>query len=146
VSRVVYTAEAYVEGGREQGHGRTPDGALEVDLRVPRELGGAGGGANPEQLFAIGYAACFESAVSSIARRRRIETGTVGIGARVSLVAMSDDRYGLAVELDVTLPGMTDEARAADLVTEAHGVCPYSNATRGNVEVALTANGRPVTA
>ena len=73
MSRVVYTAEAYVEGGREQGHARTSDGALELDLRVPRELGGAGGGANPEQLFAIGYAACFESAVSSIARRRRIE-------------------------------------------------------------------------
>jgi osmotically inducible protein OsmC len=83
---IVYTAEAYVTGGRAEGHGRTSDGALEVDLRMPREMGGGGGGTNPEQLFAIGYAACFESSLGVVARRRRQEVGDVAIDSKVMLL------------------------------------------------------------
>ena len=81
----LYTAEAHVTGGRAQGHGRSSDGTLEVDLRVPVELGGEGGGTNPEELFAVGYAACFESALGVVARRRRLETGDVAIESKVTL-------------------------------------------------------------
>jgi Ohr subfamily peroxiredoxin len=137
----LYTAEATVTGGRDAGHARTSDGALEVDLRTPPELGGPGGGANPEQLFAIGYAACFESAIKTVARRTDTTADDVRIDARVSLVTDPDRTFGLAVELDVALPSVGDDA-AAEIVRAAHQVCPYSNATRGNIEVALSANGR----
>ena len=143
MSKVVYTAEAHVTGGRAEGHGKTSDGLLEVDLRVPTELGGDGTGTNPEQLFAVGYAACFEGALGTVARRSKAETGDVGIDSKVSLVAEDDRTFTIAVELHVTLPSVEDEA-AVELVREAHKVCPYSNATRGNVEVTLTANGNPV--
>jgi len=143
VSKVVYTAEAHVTGGRAEGHGRTSDGALEVDLRLPAEMGGADEGTNPEQLFAVGYAACFEGALGAVARRSKAETGDVGIESKVALVAEDDRTFSIAVELHVSLPSVEDEA-AAELVREAHKVCPYSNATRGNVEVTLTANGNPV--
>jgi Ohr subfamily peroxiredoxin len=143
VSKVVYTAEAHVTGGRADGHGTTSDGTLEIDLRLPAEMGGAGDGTNPEQLFAVGYAACFEGALGAVARRSKAETGDVGIDSKVSLVAQDDRTFTLAVELHVTLPSVEDEA-AAELVREAHKVCPYSNATRGNIEVTLTANGKPV--
>jgi Ohr subfamily peroxiredoxin len=141
MSSTVYTAEATVRGGRFDGHARTSDGSLDLVLRAPRELGGEGGGANPEQLFAIGYAACFASALGTAARRARIELGEVNITARVSLVTMSERRFGLAVELDVMLPTLEEATTAAAIVAAAHEVCPYSNATRGNVEVTLTANG-----
>jgi osmotically inducible protein OsmC len=144
MAKVLYTAEATVTGGRVQGHGRSSDGALEVDLRTPSELGGEGGGTNPEQLFAVGYAACFESALGTVARRRRVEAGDVSIDSRVSLVPGEDRSFGLAVELHVTLPSLEDPAQAVELVEAAHQVCPYSNATRGNIDVVLTANGRPV--
>jgi lipoyl-dependent peroxiredoxin len=101
---VLYTAEAHVTGGRAAGHGRTSDGALEVDLRSPRELGGDGGGTNPEQLFAIGYAACFESALGAVARRRHVEIGDVAIDARVMLMPHRDRSFKLGVALAVTLP------------------------------------------
>ncbi|MDX6623853.1 MAG: lipoyl-dependent peroxiredoxin [Solirubrobacterales bacterium] len=143
MSKVVYTAEAHVTGGRADGHGTTSDGTLEIDLRLPAEMGGAGDGTNPEQLFAVGYAACFEGALGAVARRSKAETGDVGIDSKVSLVAQDDRTFTLAVELHVTLPSVEDEA-AAELVREAHKVCPYSNATRGNIEVTLTANGKPV--
>jgi lipoyl-dependent peroxiredoxin len=139
----LYTAEATVTGGRDQGHGRTSDGALDVQLRSPVELGGEGGGTNPEQLFAVGYAACFEGALKTVARRRKLSADDASIDSRVSLGPDEDRRFTIAVELDVTLPGF-DEDGAADLVRAAHEVCPYSNATRGNIEVALTANGRPL--
>ncbi|HWC08875.1 MAG TPA: Ohr family peroxiredoxin, partial [Solirubrobacterales bacterium] len=116
---------------------------LEVDIRIPKDLGGPGGGTNPEQLFAVGYAACFEGALGAVARRSKAETGDVGIDSKVALVAQDDRTFTLAVELHVTLPSVEDEA-AAELVREAHKVCPYSNATRGNIEVTLTANGKPV--
>jgi osmotically inducible protein OsmC len=141
-TRIIYTAEAHVTGGRAEGHGRTSDGALEVDLRVPEELGGSGGGTNPEQLFAVGYAACFESAIGAVARRRRQEAGDVAIDSTVTLIPTEDRAFKLGVALDVTLPSVEDPDEAVELVRAAHLVCPYSNATRGNIEVSLTANGR----
>jgi Ohr subfamily peroxiredoxin len=143
-SRVLYTAEATVTGGRANGHGRTSDGVLDVQLRRPKEMGGEGGGTNPEQLFAVGYAACFESAIGAVGRREHIEVGEVSIRSRVSLLPAEDRTYTLAVELDVTLPLIQDPERAARIVAAAHRVCPYSNATRGNIEVTLTANGHNV--
>jgi osmotically inducible protein OsmC len=143
-TRTLYTAEAHVTGGRAEGHGRTSDGALEVDLRVPEELGGNGGGTNPEQLFAVGYAACFESALGAVARRRRLDAGDVAIDSKVMLLPGDDRTYKLAVTLEVTLPSVEDPEEAVDLVRAAHEVCPYSNATRGNIDVALSANGRDV--
>jgi lipoyl-dependent peroxiredoxin len=141
-ARVIYTAEAHVTGGRTDGHGRTSDGALEVDLRVPAEMGGSGGGTNPEQLFAVGYAACFESALGTAGRRRRQEVGDVAIDSRVMLIPTPERTYRLAVELAITLPSVADPDEAEALVRAAHEVCPYSNATRGNIDVALTVNGR----
>jgi Ohr subfamily peroxiredoxin len=135
----LYTAEAHVTGGRAAGHGRTTDGMLEVDLRAPQELGGNGDGTNPEQLFAIGYAACFESALGAVARRRHVEVGDVAIDARVMLLPAADRSFTVAVALAVMLPAIDDPDEAVELVQAAHAVCPYSNATRGNIEVALSA-------
>jgi lipoyl-dependent peroxiredoxin len=139
--KVLYTAEANVTGGRDAGHGRTSDGALDVQLRSPVELGGEGGGTNPEQLFAVGYAACFEGAVKAIGRRQKVEVDDVSIDAKVSLGPGEDRSFIVAVQLDVTLPQLDDD-QAAEIVTAAHQVCPYSNATRGNIDVGLSANGR----
>lgn len=143
MGKVLYTAEAHVTGGRVAGHGRTSDGALEVDLRTPSELGGEGGGTNPEQLFAVGYAACFESALAAVARRQKLEPGEIEIDSKAMLVTGENRSFTVAVELAVTLPSLEGES-AVELVRAAHAVCPYSNATRGNIEVELTANGTPV--
>jgi Ohr subfamily peroxiredoxin len=140
----IYTAEAHVTGGREAGHGRTSDGNLEVDLRVPKEMGGSGGGTNPEQLFAVGYAACFESALGVVARRRGYEAGDVAIDSHVSLLPTHERGFKLRVSLAVTLPSVADAQEAVSLVRAADQVCPYSNATRGNVDVSFTVNGRPL--
>jgi lipoyl-dependent peroxiredoxin len=144
MSKVLYTAEAHVTGGRAEGHGRTGDGALEVDLRTPTEMGGEGGGTNPEQLFAVGYAACFEGAIGVVGKRLRAEVGDVGIDSEVSLITTEDRGFGIAAELHVSLPSVEEAETAAEIVREAHKVCPYSNATRGNIDVVLTANGQPV--
>jgi lipoyl-dependent peroxiredoxin len=144
MANTIYTAQAHVTGGRVNGHGRSADGALEVDLRLPVEMGGQGGGTNPEELFAVGYAACFEGAIGTVARRAKEETGDVSIDSKVSLVTTEDRAFTVAVELDVNLAGVDDPAKAVELVAAAHKVCPYSNATRGNIEVTLTANGEPV--
>jgi Ohr subfamily peroxiredoxin len=143
-NRVLYTAHAHVTGGRTHGHGRTDDGALEVDLRRPTEMGGEGGGTNPEQLFAVGYAACFEGALGAAARRERLTIDDAAIESSVSLMPTEERGFKLAVELDVTLPSVQDSEQAIALVGAAHRICPYSNATRGNIEVTLTANGAPV--
>lgn len=143
-TKILYTAEATVTGGRGEGHGVTSDGALEVDLRLPAELGGQGGGTNPEQLFAIGYAACFEGALGAVARRARVDAGDAVIDARVSLLPNEARGFELSVELDVRLPSVEDADQAVELVRAAHQVCPYSNATRGNIPVTLIANGRRV--
>ena len=140
MAKVVYTAEATVTGGREQGHGKTSDGALDVQLRPPTE----GGGTNPEQLFAVGYAACFEGAIGVAARREKAEVGDASIESKVSLITTENRGFNVAVELDVTLPEVQDAEEAKKIVAAAHQICPYSNATRGNVEVTLIANGQPV--
>jgi lipoyl-dependent peroxiredoxin len=140
----IYTARAHVTGGRAEGHGKTDDGVLEVDLRRPKEMGGEGDGTNPEQLFAVGYAACFEGALGAVARRQKLEVADVAIESGVSLIPTEERGFKLAVVLDVSLPSVTDSEQAAALVQAAHKVCPYSNATRGNVDVRLTANGETV--
>jgi len=144
MAKVLYTAEATVTGGRAEGHGRTSDGALDVQLRSPVETGGEGGGTNPEQLFAIGYAACFESAIGGAGRREHVEVGEVSIDSRVSLLPTGDGGFKLAVALDVSLPQLQDREQAGRIVELAHQICPYSNATRGNIDVELTANGHVV--
>lgn len=143
MAKILYTAEAHVTGGRAEGHGVTSDGTLDVQLRLPSELGGEGGGTNPEQLFAIGYASCFEGAIGVVARRKKVEAGDVAIDSRVNLLPTGDGGFALSVELHVQLPQASTED-AKEIVAGAHKVCPYSNATRGNIEVTLTANGEPV--
>jgi Ohr subfamily peroxiredoxin len=146
MAKVLYTAEATVSGGRQAGHGTTSDGALEVDLRLPPEMGGPadGGGTNPEQLFAVGYAACFEGALAVVARREKADADDASIVSSVDLLPTEERGFKLAVRLDVTLPSVSDAAEAVRIVSAAHQVCPYSNATRGNIDVALTANGEAV--
>lgn len=144
MAKVIYTANAHVTGGRAEGHGETSDGALTVELRLPPELGGEGGGTNPEELFAVGFAACFEGALGVVARRRRLEAGDAAIDSSVMLLPTEERGFKLAVELAVSLPSVDDPEQAIELVRDAHQVCPYSNATRGNIDVTLTANGRPV--
>jgi lipoyl-dependent peroxiredoxin len=144
--KVLYNARAHVTGGRVEGHGRTEDGQLVVDLRLPAELGGQGGGTNPEQLFAIGFAACFENALGAVARRQGAEVTDVAIDSQVKLRPTKERGFELVVAMDVSLPSVHDAEKAKELVAAAHQVCPYSNATRGNIEVALTANGAAVTA
>jgi len=144
MSDKLYTAKAQVTGGRMEGHGHSSDGALDVQLRIPPEMGGPGGGTNPEQLFAVGYAACFEGALGVAARRAKVEAGDAAIESEVSLSPDGHGGFLLSVGLDVTLPSIADAAAAVDLVRAAHAVCPYSNATRGNIDVVLTANGAPV--
>jgi len=144
--KVLYTATATVTGGRAAGHGRTSDGALDVELALPAEMGGEEGSAktNPEQLFAVGFAACFEGALGVAARREGVEAGDASIDSHVSLLPTDSGGFALAVKLDVTLPSVDDDDLAGRLVAAAHEVCPYSNATRGNIDVELTANGQPV--
>lgn len=142
--KTVYRAEANVFGGRV-GQGASRDGVLDVELRRPVEMGGEGGGTNPEQLFAVGYAACFASALGVVARRQRVELGDVSVQSSVSLLTTEDRGYNIAVELHVSLPQIEDPTHAAALVADTHKVCAYSNATRGNIEVTLTANGQAVT-
>jgi lipoyl-dependent peroxiredoxin len=144
MAKAIYTAQATVTGGRAQGHGVTSDGALDVQLKTPPEMGGEGRGTNPEQLFAVGYAACFESALGVVGRRQRAEVGDVTIDSRVSLIPIENRGFGIAVELEVTLPQVTDPEQAVAIVAAAHEVCPYSNATRGNIDVTLSANGHEV--
>ena len=135
---VKYTTEATATGGRE-GQAATADGNLEVKLATPKELGGAGGqGTNPEQLFAAGYSACFLGALKAAARQENVTvpadstvTATIGIGPR------SEGGFGITAALKVTLPGI-ERSQAEALVAKAHQICPYSNATRGNVDVQLS--------
>jgi lipoyl-dependent peroxiredoxin len=144
MAKTVYTAEATVTGGRAEGHGATSDRALDVQLRTPTQMGGEGGGTNPEQLFAVGYAACFEGAIGVVGRRERAEVGDVSIDSRVDLITTEERGFNVAVQLHVTLPQVSDPEQAVRIVAAAHEVCPYSNATRGNVDVKLTANGQDV--
>jgi len=136
--RVLYTAEATVTGGR-RGHGSTSNGSLDVTFTSPAELGGDGApGTNPEQLFALGYGACWQNAMIGIARRKGLDVTDSVVTARVGIGPIGNGRLGLAVELIITLPSLTDREAAETLVAEADQSCPYSNAVRGNVEVTLT--------
>ncbi len=131
----LYTASATATGAGRDGHVRTDDGRIDVALAMPPGLGGSGQGANPEQLFAAGYAACFSSAVQHVARMRKLTTGAVSVQANVTIGPVGGT-FGLEVELVVALPELAPE-QAEALVHAAHEVCPYSNATRGNIPVAL---------
>lgn len=134
---VLYTAEATAWGGRE-GRSATSRGNLELHLAIPKELGGPGGdGTNPEELFALGYASCFHSALKLVASSRKLDVSESAITARVGIGSNDAGGFGIAVELEAELPGLDPEA-ARELVEAAHQVCPYSNATRGNVDVQLT--------
>lgn len=131
---VLYTAHATAFGGRE-GRVASDDGLLEVNVVPPKGLGGKGGATNPEQLFAAGYSACFGSALAHVARAQKITTGPVQITAHVSIGPVGAG-FGLSVELEASIPEMARE-QAEALVDAAHQVCPYSNATRGNVPVSI---------
>lgn len=134
--KVLYTATATATGDGRNGHATTEDGLLEFDLKVPSEMGGPGGGTNPEQLFAIGYAACFHSALKVVAGDDKDAVAGSEVSASVGIGSTDSGGFGLTVELDVSLPAVEGEAAEA-LVAKAHEVCPYSNATRGNIEVNL---------
>lgn len=133
--KVLYTAKAKAIGGRE-GSAKSSDGLLDVKLTPPKELGGMGGATNPEQLFAAGYAACFESAVRHVARSEKISISESSVSSQVSIGPKDDGGFQLAVALEVSLPGV-ELSVAQNLVEKAHQVCPYSHATRGNIEVKL---------
>ena len=133
----LYTAEALSTGAGRNGHVRSTDGRIDVDLAIPKAMGGSGDGANPEQLFAAGYAACFHSALQSIARAQKIDVHDSSVGALVHIGPNGEGGFQLAVELEVVLPDL-DPAVAQELAEAAHQVCPYSNATRGNIEVTIS--------
>jgi osmotically inducible protein OsmC len=136
LDKVLYTAHAHTTGGRE-GKSASDDGKLSVTLAPPAALGGNGNGTNPEQLFAAGYSACFMGAMKHVAGMKKISVpADASIDASVDIGPIPAG-FGIAVQLKISLPGM-DRAVAQDLVDTAHGVCPYSNATRGNIEVTLT--------
>jgi osmotically inducible protein OsmC len=133
----LYTASATATGGRA-GHVVSADGILDLDLRPPTEMGGPGGATNPEELFAAGYAACFQSALAAVGRRQRVDTAASTVEADVTIGTIGGGAYGLAVTLRVSIPGV-DAATVQSLTEAAHQVCPYSNATRGNIEVTIEA-------
>jgi len=140
--KVLYTAEATATGGRE-GRVRSTDGAIALDLAIPKELGGPGGVAsNPEQLFAAGFAACFDNALRLVARRAKVALGQASVTARVGIGPNETRGFQLAVELHVRVPDVEDEV-AQQLVAAAHQVCPYSNAVRGNVDVQIVVDPAP---
>lgn len=134
---ILYTATAHATGDGRNGHASSDDGVLDVDLRAPAELGGPGGATNPEQLFAAGYAACFHSAVKVVAGRQKLDVSGTEVSASVGLGTNDSGGFVLAVELDVHAPAL-DRATAEEVVAKAHEVCPYSNATRGNIDVTLS--------
>jgi osmotically inducible protein OsmC len=135
LTKPLYTARATATGGRA-GHAVSDDGILDVNLRPPKEMGGPGGATNPEQLFAAGYAACFQSALGVVGRRAGVDTSDSVVDADVTVGTVPGGGYGLAVALRVAIPGVDPET-ARSLTEAAHQVCPYSNATRGNIDVTL---------
>ena len=136
--KALYTATAKTSGGRE-GKSQTSDGRLEVSLSIPKEMGGpaTSTGTNPEQLFAAGYSACFESAIRFVARGRKVAIQTAAVTAEVSLYPRAEGGFSLGVALKVELPEL-DRKVAEEIVAQAHQICPYSNATRGNLDVQIT--------
>jgi osmotically inducible protein OsmC len=133
----LYTAIAHASGGGRDGHVLSEDNRIDLDTRVPKEMGGTGEGTNPEQLFAAGYSACYLSAIHAIGRHLKLDSRDAGVSASVSIGKISALEYGLAVELDVYLPNVPADRRQ-EVVELADKTCPYSNATRGNVDVKVT--------
>ncbi|MDP5227037.1 MULTISPECIES: organic hydroperoxide resistance protein [Arthrobacter] len=132
----LYTATAVAHGDGRNGHIQSSDGLLDAPVRTPKELGGAGGATNPEQLFAAGYAACFHSALKLVASQEKLDASDSEVVADVSLHALPGGGYGLSARLEVALPALENDD-AQRLIERAHQVCPYSNATRGNIDVQL---------
>jgi len=134
--KAIYTAEATAKGGRN-GHVKSNNGVLDLEVRMPKALGGANDDyTNPEQLFAAGYSACFDSALTRVIKESKAEAGETAVTAKVGIGQNGNGGFGLTVELEVNVPGVSQE-QAQELVEKAHQVCPYSNATRGNIEVNL---------
>ncbi len=136
---VLYTAKAIAKGDGRNGHVKTDDGLLDLDLKMPKGLGGPGGATNPEQLFAAGYSACFHSALKLVARQQRVDVTDSTVEAQVGIGQTEAGGFGLAVTLRVSIPNAS-AAAAKEVTHAAHQVCPYSNATRGNVDVTLEVN------
>jgi osmotically inducible protein OsmC len=132
----LYTASAMSTGDGRNGHVRSSDGRVDLDLAIPKEMGGSGNGSNPEELFAAGYASCFHSAIKLIAGQRKLKVDDSSVSADVGIGPNDAGGFALSVTLHVELPGL-DQAAADELVEAAHQVCPYSNATRGNIPVTL---------
>ncbi|EME23116.1 organic hydroperoxide resistance protein [Rhodococcus triatomae] len=137
---IVYTAEALVTGDGRNGQGRTSDGRLDLTFAIPTEMGGTGDGTNPEQLFALGYAACYHSALRLVARQAGADVTDSAVGARIGIGPTEGGGFGLEATLEVTLPNLSRE-QAQELADKAHQVCPYSNATRGNIDVTILVTG-----
>ncbi len=132
----LYTAEALATGGGRNGHVATKDGIIDTDVRVPAEMGGPGGAPNPEAFFAAGYAACFHGALQAVARAQKVTLEDTSVGSRVHIGDNGSGGFQLAVEIEVVIPNLPhDQAQA--LADAAHQICPYSNATRGNIEVTV---------
>jgi len=136
----LYTAEALSTGAGRDGRVTTSDNSFALDLAIPKEMGGSGIGTNPEQLFAAGYAACFHSALQSVARMQKVALEDSSVGGRVEISSNGEGGFQLSVLLEVVLPGIEPDAAQA-LADAAHQVCPYSNATRGNIDVTITVAG-----
>lgn len=132
-----YTAESLSTGQGRDGHVKTVDGAIDLDMATPTEMGGSGKGSNPEQLFAAGYAACFHSALKAVAGKKKADVTDSTVGAKVGIGDDGDGGFQLAVELEVVIPSLPHQ-EAQQLADAAHQMCPYSNATRGNIEVTVT--------
>ncbi|MEU2102950.1 organic hydroperoxide resistance protein [Nocardia sp. NPDC019255] len=131
---ILYTAEALASGDGRNGRARTTDGKLDLNLSAPKEMGGDGEGTNPEQLFAAGYAACFHSALRLVGKQAKANIDDSAVGAKVGIGPNDAGGFGLAVTLEVSLPHLSREDAQA-LADKAHQICPYSNATRGNIDV-----------
>ncbi|MEV8267252.1 organic hydroperoxide resistance protein [Microbacterium sp. NPDC076911] len=134
---VLYTAEALSTGAGRNGHVATTSGHVNLDMAIPTEMGGSGNGANPEELFAAGYAACFHSALQSVARNQKVAIADTSVGSRVHIEPNGEGGFVLSVDLEVVIPELEHDAAQA-LADAAHQICPYSNATRGNIVVNVT--------
>jgi osmotically inducible protein OsmC len=133
--KIVYTARATVTGGRREGHATTEDGILDLQLTAPKETGGPGTGTNPEQLFAVGYGACFQGALTLVAKKEGVDASGSQLDIAIGF-GPEGDSFGITADISVAIPGV-DDATAQRLVEAAHQVCPYSKATRGNIPVTV---------
>ena len=133
----IYTATAHATGDGRNGHARSDDGFIDFDLRIPKEMGGPGGATNPEELFAAGYAACFHSALKLVAGQQKLDVSGTEVSASIGIGPLDDGGFGLSAALVIYAPKL-DKATAQTLAESAHKVCPYSNATRGNIEVTIS--------